>query len=79
MYAVGEEVGQTLSVAAAFFDLEPADLPALDEALFAAYLAGLADTGWRGDLTEVRFACAAHAARAPAPPPRSCVSSAAWQ
>ena len=61
-YAVGEEVGQTLSVASAFYDIEPADLPALDEALFANYLAGLRDVGWRGDPTQVRFAYAAHAA-----------------
>ena len=61
-YAVGEEVGQTLSVASAFYDLEPADLPALDEALFANYLAGLRDAGWRGDPTQVRFAYVAHAA-----------------
>lgn len=61
-YAIGEEVGQTISVAAAFFDLEPADLPALDEKLFAGYLAGLRDVGWRGDPRQVRFAYAAHAA-----------------
>src|SRR5207253_1776538 len=30
-FALGEEVGQTLSVAAAFFHLEPTELPALDE------------------------------------------------
>ena len=60
-YAVGEEVGQTLSVASAFYDIEPADLPALDEALFASYLAGLHDVGWRGDPTQVRFAYVAHA------------------
>lgn len=47
--AAGEEVGQTLSIAAAFFDIEPADLPILDEALFAGYLGGMHDTGWRGD------------------------------
>jgi hypothetical protein len=64
-YAVGEEVGQTLSVASAFYDVEPADLPALDEALFAGYLAGLRDAGWRGGRgaeRPVRFAYAAHAA-----------------
>lgn len=60
--AAGEEVGQTLSVAAAFFHLDPSDLPALDEALFAGYLAGLRDAGWRGDVRPVRFAYAAHAA-----------------
>lgn len=61
-YAGGEEVGQTLSVASAFFDLEPTDLPTLDAALFAAYLAGLRDAGWSGDPRPVRFAYAAHAA-----------------
>jgi hypothetical protein len=61
-YAAGEEAGQTLSVASAFYDLDPADLPALDEALFAGYLAGLRDAGWRGDPRPVRFAYAAHAA-----------------
>lgn len=60
--AAGEEIGQTVSVASAFFDVEPADLPALDEALFAGYLAGLRDAGWRGDERQVRFAYAAHAA-----------------
>jgi hypothetical protein len=60
--AVGEEIGGTVSVASAFFDVEPADLPALDEALFAGYLAGLRDAGWRGDERPVRFAYAAHAA-----------------
>ena len=60
--AVGEEIGQTVSVASAFFDVAPADLPALDEALFAGYLAGLRDAGWRGDERPVRFAYAAHAA-----------------
>ncbi|HUS17267.1 MAG TPA: hypothetical protein VM536_19900 [Chloroflexia bacterium] len=61
-YAAGEEVGQTLSVAAAFFDVEPFTLPALDEALFTSYLAGLRDMGWQGDSRAVRFAYAAHAA-----------------
>jgi hypothetical protein len=60
--AVGEEIGQTVSVASAFFDVAPADLPALDEALFAGYLAGLRDSGWRGDERPVRFAYATHAA-----------------
>jgi hypothetical protein len=60
--AVGEEIGQTVSVAGAFFDVDPADLPALDEALFAEYLAGLRDAGWRGEERQVRFAHAAAAA-----------------
>jgi hypothetical protein len=61
-FAVGEEVGQTLSVAGAFFHVDPSDLPALDEALFTGYMAGLRDVGWRGNPRQVRFAYAAHAA-----------------
>jgi hypothetical protein len=61
-YAAGEEVGQTLSVASAFFDVDPSDLPALDATLFTGYLEGLHDAGWRGDPARVRFAYAAHAA-----------------
>jgi hypothetical protein len=62
LMAAGEEAGQTVSVAAALFDVEPDDLPALDEALFEGYLAGLRDAGWRGEERPVRFAYAAHAA-----------------
>jgi len=58
LYAPGEEVGQMLSIAAAFFDTEPADLPALDEAIFAAYSEGLGPC----DTRQLRFAYAAHAA-----------------
>ena len=61
-YAVGEEIGQTLSTASAFYDVEPADLPALEEALFEGYLAGLRDASWRGDERQVRFAFITHAA-----------------
>jgi hypothetical protein len=61
-YAAGEEVGQTLSVASAFYDVEPDCLPALDEALFASYLDGLRDAGWQGEPRQIRFAYAAHAA-----------------
>jgi hypothetical protein len=60
--AAGEEVGQTLSVAGAFFDVDPRDLPALDVALFAGYLDGLRDASWHGSPRPVRFAYAAHAA-----------------
>jgi hypothetical protein len=62
LYAPGEEVGQTLSVAAAFFDWEPSDLPVLDEALFGAYFAGLREAGASPNEREVRFAYCAHAA-----------------
>jgi hypothetical protein len=62
LYAAGEEVGQTLSVASAFFDVDPADLPSLDESLFEGYLTGLRDAGWHGDPRQIRFAFTAHAA-----------------
>ena len=62
MLKLAEEVGQTLSVAGAFFDVAPDDLPALDEMLFGEYVAGLHDVGWQGDARSVRFAYAAHAA-----------------
>ncbi|HLZ71983.1 MAG TPA: phosphotransferase [Dehalococcoidia bacterium] len=61
-YAAGEEIGQSLSVAAAFFDVEPADLPMLDETLLINYLQGLRDAGWRGNTLHVQFAYKAHAA-----------------
>jgi hypothetical protein len=60
--AAGEDVGQTLSVAAAFYHVEPTELPALDEAMYQSYLDGLHDVGWRGDARAVRFAYATHAA-----------------
>jgi len=60
--ALGEEVGQLLSVATAFFDAETEDLPRLDDLIFASYLEGLRDVGWRGNECAVRFAYCAHAA-----------------
>jgi hypothetical protein len=61
-YAPGEDVGQTLSVAPAFYHLEPDELPRLDEALYPSYLAGLRDAGCAVDEPAVRFAYTAHAA-----------------
>lgn len=61
-YAPGEDVGQALSVGPAFFWIEPAQLPQLDDALFGGYLAGLKEAGWHGDERLVRFAFCAHAA-----------------
>jgi hypothetical protein len=62
LMAAGEEIGQMVSVASAFFDVAPGELPALDEALFAGYVAGLHEAGWDGKERHVRFAFAAHAA-----------------
>jgi hypothetical protein len=62
LMAPGEEIGQMVSVASAFFDVAPGELAALDEALFAGYLVGLREAGWQGEVRQVRFAFAAHAA-----------------
>ena len=43
--AASQDIGQTLSVEAAFFDRAPAEIPSLDGALFDGYLAGLAEPG----------------------------------
>lgn len=61
-YAPGEEAGQLVSVAAAFYHLDPAELPVLDEAVFPSYLTGLRDAGCAVDERAVRFAYTAHAA-----------------
>lgn len=60
--ALGEESGQMLSVAAAFHQLAPAQLPELDAKLFPAYIQGLRDAGATFDERQVRFAYTAHAA-----------------
>jgi len=50
-------------IAIAFFDVELAPAQALDEIVFAGYLAGLDDVGWRGDPRQVRLAYTAAAIR----------------
>lgn len=61
-HAPGEDVGQALSVASAFYWIDPEELPALDAALFSDYLVGLREAGWRGDERAVRLAFCTHAA-----------------
>lgn len=61
-YAVGEEIGQTLSTAAPFFDIDPAGLPELEVALLEGYLTGLQDAGGQPDARLVRAAMLIHAA-----------------
>jgi len=52
---LGAELSKILSQTVNFFGVTPEALPALDRAMFVAYLDGLRDTGWRGDEAAVRF------------------------
>lgn len=61
--ALGVEVHCLTAVGIAFFDVELAQAQALDEIVFAGYLAGLDDVGWRGDPRQVRLAYTATAIR----------------
>ncbi len=61
--ALGAEIHCLTAVGIAFFDVELAQAQALDEIVFAGYLAGLDDVGWRGDPCQVRLAYKATAIR----------------
>jgi hypothetical protein len=61
--ALGVEINCLTVVGIAFFDVELAQAQALDEIVFAGYLAGLDDVGWRGDARQVRLAYTAAAIR----------------
>lgn len=61
--ALGVEVNCLTVIGIAFFDVELAQAQALDEIVFAGYLAGLDDVGWRGDPRQVRLAYTAAAIR----------------
>jgi hypothetical protein len=52
----GADLAPLLWVSAIFREIEPAQIPSLDQAVFAAYLQGLTDAGWLGDPRHVRFA-----------------------
>ena len=60
---LGAEVQCLTGVAIGFFDVELAQAEALDKIVFAGYLAGLEDVGWRGDPRQVRLAYTATAIR----------------
>lgn len=61
--ALGVEVNCLTVIGIAFFDVELAQAQTLDEIVFAGYLAGLQDVGWRGDPRQVRLAYTAAAIR----------------
>ncbi|MGI8553559.1 MAG: hypothetical protein ACR2PL_22655 [Dehalococcoidia bacterium] len=60
--AVGEDAGILGSAPFIRGTLDPADLPSLQERVFAGYLEGLHDAGWYGDRRVVRLGYAANAA-----------------
>jgi hypothetical protein len=58
--SVGEELAQL--IVGALDSLEAAEAGDMDQVLFAAYLDGLRDSGWRGDVPAARFGHVASAA-----------------
>ena len=60
--AVGEEMAPLVCAALTFLDVDAADAWELDGIVFDGYLAGLSETGWRGDPHLVRFGYTATAA-----------------
>lgn len=60
--AIGEEVAALFADSLKFIALDLNEIPALDAHIFAGYMDGLFDAGWRGDTEWVRFGFAATAA-----------------
>ena len=46
---VGEEIANLLAASLIWFEFDAADVKRLDDEIFASYLAGLREAGWRGD------------------------------
>ena len=60
--AVGEEIMPLIGVSVQFMHIRPAMVAELEGAVFASYLEGLRDAGWRGDEREARLGYVAAAA-----------------
>ncbi|MCE7985468.1 MAG: hypothetical protein DYG89_30200 [Caldilinea sp. CFX5] len=58
---IGEEVGVTIAVALEFLDVAIDQARNFDQAVFAGYLDGLRDAGWRGDARLARLGCTTNA------------------
>lgn len=62
--ALGEELAPLVAGCTSFGDTSPGELPGVDAAAFPAYVDGLRDAGWDGDVDMVRFGyCVAAALR----------------
>lgn len=59
--AVGEDLGTQIGGNLCKLFVDPSQAKAYYDAAFEAYLDGLRDAGWHGDIRAVRFACAAAA------------------
>jgi hypothetical protein len=59
MGALGEEIGLLMVASHTFLDLEVARIQAVEEHVWAGYVAGLHAAGWQGNVQQVRFAYAA--------------------
>ena len=53
--AIGEELGPLIRASVLFFEVDLAQAQALEDIVFAGYLEGLRDAGWRGDPRQVRL------------------------
>jgi hypothetical protein len=60
----GTEIHRLITNAVLFFQIDPTQLPALEEMVFASYVSGLGDAGWRVDSRMVRLGYAASSALA---------------
>jgi hypothetical protein len=60
--AIGEEIEPLVLRSLAFGEVEPGEGRELDKAVFAGYLDGLRDAGWRGDPRQARLGYTAAAA-----------------
>jgi hypothetical protein len=59
---IGEEIGVTIAVDLGFLEVPARQARELDQAVFAGYIDGLHDAGWRGDVRQARFGCTVNAA-----------------
>lgn len=52
---LGNDLGELVGTSLSYFTLDPADAPALEEAVLEGYQAGLRDAGWEGDTRLARL------------------------
>jgi hypothetical protein len=52
---LGAELSALVGTSSLFFEWPPAQVRDLDQPVFASYLAGLAESGWIGDATQIRL------------------------
>lgn len=55
--AIGEDLASLVGISGRFWEWDPAQMDVLDATAYEAYLAGMAEAGWRGDPDLVRLGC----------------------